>query len=242
MPDTDYLQCMRYFKGEFLEAADFDLEQNYFQTQLKLLASYCFAPGLTLFPQSTVQTIYSAQPRAKVVAQPPVNDPPNSFYLSLISEAPEPAPQTNNYISINQGLAFDPLGNQIALLETVYVLKETFKDIQGDIAYLTIKYAQHTSTTSPKIIVEQPSFQAHEQANYGQEKLYLATVTLDPTDQSILSIAIDSTLRNYARPYIAPEPGPGASPSAETSLLKKEITALKKRLTKLEKSNNIHSQ
>jgi len=227
---------MFYYKGEFLEADDFDLEQNYFQTQLRTFASHCFSPGLTLFPQITIPTIFSISPKGKVKTEPDGTEAPASFYLTLISKAPPPASQVDNYIAVNQGLAFDVIGNPITILDTVNILKDTFQNIEGETAYLTIQYAEHLSSTSSKIIVEQPLFQANATDNSDTQKLYLATVTLDPTDKSILSLAIDPALRLYARPYT----GMGEIRAKEESVYKeqfeKEISALKQRLSQLETS------
>lgn len=241
MDDSDYLQRMSYYEGEFLLAQDFTLEQTYFLNQFKTLFSYYFTPGIAGAPQKEIPPIvYKLFREQTALESMEVTEQPVSFYLSLVSSGQPPASQDSNYISVGKGLAIDPLANQITIFEGDVVDKSYFATITGPKAYLTIAYGEAASATYPKVTVQRPVFSAVETTSAfnstNRNALYLATVTL--TSGAITGLEIEQSLRQYSRPYATSGALGRNATSRASSVDASEIAELKKRIAQLESAVN----
>jgi hypothetical protein len=259
---SSYLQRVYYYTGESLSADDFIVEQQYFRDQFLTLYSYYFSPGIAGLPTLSAEKRY----RLGGVPQPPPAEPvgagPLSFGLTLVSQAPPPAPQDNNYLIVGPGLAVDSLGRQISLLSSVIVGNALFNGIAGAEAYLTIASGVQPPSPSQPRYVEAPVFQAFPvnqsgapgAVPYGPNQFYLATVELAPISDgvAIVGVRVDGDLRIYSRPYQTPvysnAGGQGDAAAPEKSddeerlkieerfaVLTKEIGELQERLGRVEK-------
>jgi len=223
MPDTDYLQRMRYFKGEFLEEQDFVLEQSYIENQFKTLFNYYFSVGIAGKPQEEIETICQLFRNPEAINDGVDLEQPCSFCLKLVCSAKPSESQDDNYISVGKGFAVDPLARQIVLLKAVFVDKSCFANVKGDKAHLTIAYGEHLGPTNLKVIVQQPIFRAVEPNDADSNALYLATVTLK--DKAIVGVQIEQNLRKYSRPYTI---------SKHSNVSGNELLSLRKKIAQLE--------
>lgn len=236
MADSAYLQRMRYFQGEFLDATDFSLEQTYFRKQFGTLYFFCFSPGLAGLAQSEVPPMEYRLQRELVTS---TNDAeliqPVSFYLKIVSTGKTDEAQADNVIKVGPGLGIDPSGGQITLLSEVSVDKNLFASITGAQAYLLIACGSDVVLgTGAKTVSQSVTFSAVETTDYNADAtnaLYLATVTLK--DHSIAAVSIDPKLRQYARPYSDSQMVLSKTTSLSNAL-ESQVATLKARIEKLE--------
>ncbi len=229
-----YLEKVYYYENEFLVADDFTAEQRYFTNQFLNLYLYYFSPGIAGTPQIDISKITKLFRSPQPVAANETSIPPISFYLTLVTNNLNPELLEDNYISIDPGFAINSLGQQIVLLQGDVVDAINFAAITTDQAYLTITYNE-TIDKENKRVLENPVFNAFEvdplnpTPTYGQDNIYLATVTL--ANKAIVDVSIDQTLRVYSSPYTPML----LKKDIETNIKNEsEITVIKKRLNELE--------